>query len=90
MTMLGQCGRPQIIFLHIAKTAGTSINRYLNIAIPGSAICHKSAEEFDDAEKCELEKFDIVQGHISKIHLKKMRDDRFVFTFLRNPVDRVS
>jgi hypothetical protein len=80
---------PQIVFLHIAKTAGTSISRYLNFAFPGSAVYHKTAEEFDQVDKSLLNAFDIVQGHISNIHLHKLRDDRFVFTFLRDPVDRV-
>jgi hypothetical protein len=84
-----RCDGRQIVFLHIAKTAGTSISRYLNFAFPGSTVYHQTAEEFDQADKPVLEAFDIVQGHIANIHLHKLRDDRFVFTFLRDPVDRV-
>lgn len=87
--LLSSRKKHQIVFLHISKTAGTSISRYLNFAIPGSTLYHRTAEEFDRTEKSVLEKFDIVQGHISSSHLQKLRDDRFVFTFLRDPVDRV-
>lgn len=84
-----QGARRQIVFLHIAKTAGTSVGKFLELAFPGGKTLHESAEFFDLADQSQVEMYDVVRGHISREHFGKLRRDNFVFTFLRDPVDRV-
>jgi len=90
------------LFLHIQKTAGTSIIQmaakyygndnvvthgdYLTLtATPDSHILYPSIN-------LNLEKFQNIQfisGHFGFDFAQQFRSDRFMFTFLRNPVERI-
>lgn len=84
----GLAGR-QLCFMHIGKTAGTSLQHALFEAMQGAAIFHESLENFDEASPAEISLNDLVIGHFSYQHVAKLRPDRFLFTFLRDPVERV-
>jgi Galactose-3-O-sulfotransferase len=84
----GLAGR-QLCFLHIGKTAGTSLQHALFEAISDAAIFHESLSGFDRVSATELALNDIVIGHFTYQHVRKMRPTRFLMTFLREPVDRV-
>lgn len=79
----------QLCFLHIGKTAGTSVQHALFEAMSGTAIFHESLEKFDTATAAELAINDLVIGHFGYQHVAKCRSDRFLMTFLRDPVERV-
>lgn len=91
--------RKQYMFLHIEKTAGTSLVAYLkNVA--GSSYFRKltSKDRFkyihpneltDEFKKKTLPNLDIVAGHIKHDVVKKFMDDFYIITFLRDPISRV-
>jgi hypothetical protein len=74
------------VFLHIQKTAGTSIvntaRRYYgeNMTSHGDCWGHRP-EEFSDTG--------FVSGHIGYDFAKSLISSRFSFVFLRNPVERI-
>jgi hypothetical protein len=75
--------------MHIGKTAGTSLQHALFEAMPDAAIFHDSLPNFDSASAAELAINDLVIGHFTYQHVAKLRPDRFLVTFLRDPVERV-
>jgi hypothetical protein len=79
----------QLCFLHIGKTAGTSIQHALFEAMRGKKIFHESLPNFDRASREDMADSDLVIGHFGYQHVAKMRRSRFLFTFLRDPIDRV-
>ncbi|UFZ06408.1 sulfotransferase family protein [Bradyrhizobium ontarionense] len=84
----GLAGR-QLCFMHIGKTAGTSLQHALFEAMKGTAIFHESLENFDEVSSSEISLNDLVIGHFNYQHTAKLRPDRFLLTFLRDPVERV-
>jgi hypothetical protein len=82
-------GGRQLCFLHVGKTAGTSVQHALFEAMGNAAIFHESLENFDTVSAAELAINDLVIGHFMYQHVAKLRPDRFLVTFLRDPVQRV-
>jgi hypothetical protein len=82
-------GGRQLCFMHIGKTAGTSVQHALFKVMNRSAIFHESLPNFDAASTAELADSDLVIGHFMYQHVRKLRSDRFLLTFLRDPVERV-
>jgi len=74
------------LFLHIQKTAGSSIiniaRKYYgdNMTSYGDCWGHKPTEFINTA---------FVSGHIGYDYARSLMPSRFVFTFLRNPIERV-
>lgn len=79
----------QLCFLHLGKTAGTSLQNALFETMSDAAIFHDSIVSFDTVSPAEIAINDLVIGHYAFQHVAKLRADRFLFTFLRDPVDRV-
>jgi hypothetical protein len=79
----------QLCFLHIGKTAGTSVQHALFEIMQGTAILHESLQNFDAVSAAEIAINDLVIGHFGYQHVSKLRADRFLMTFLRDPVERV-
>jgi hypothetical protein len=84
----GLAGR-QLCFLHIGKTAGTSLQHALFESLSDAAIFHDSLLGFDKVTATELALSDLVIGHFNYQHVSKMRPAKFLMTFLREPIDRV-
>jgi hypothetical protein len=78
----GLTGR-QLCFLHIGKTAGTSVQHALFEALWDAAIFHESLPGFDRVTPAELALNDLVIGHFMYQHVSKMRSARFLMTFLQ-------
>jgi hypothetical protein len=85
----------RIIFMHIPKTAGSSISLFMKshfgssrspkvVTIGELQDRHVPPELIDAARKAQY-----VGGHFGWDTLEKIRDDAFVFTFLRDPVQRL-
>ncbi len=79
----------QLCFLHIGKTAGTSVQHALFETMHGTAILHELLQNFDTVTAAEVAINDLVIGHFGYQHVAKLRADRFLMTFLRDPVERV-
>ena len=80
---------PQICFLHLAKTAGSSINEILRRRFSDLSGVWLTPEDLDQRPARALKHLGLVSAHFSINHLPLLSDHRFLFTFLREPVDRV-
>ena len=79
-------GKVRALFLHIQKTAGTSII-YLARQYYGSNLTsHGDCWNFKPSQ---LEHIGFVSGHIGYDYAQHLMNNRFSFTFLRDPVERI-
>jgi hypothetical protein len=75
----------KLYFLHIPKTAGSSMTRLLEDSWPAGALApHTFVEDLRDGPD-ELEPYAVVAGHLGTV---AATDDRQVVTLLRDPVRR--
>ena len=77
----------RIIFLHIQKTAGTSVSEHIL-----KYLWHKRTMRWGDyltIPKSELMKYYYISGHFGFDYIKNILDGSYSFTFLRNPVERI-
>lgn len=91
---------PVYIGLHIHKCAGTSLQRHLTTSDEnGTLFWHtnvrvnhrKSRPEFEECNLASREKVAVIWGHEVRDYLLQFFVERpiFLFTFMRNPVDRM-
>lgn len=81
---------PKIIFLHIPKTAGQSVHAALVNAYGQEAVC--PARVNDQLRKLsirELNQYKVFSGHLDWSMLDCIEGPKFVFTILREPMDRI-
>ncbi|WP_299697844.1 hypothetical protein [Hydrocarboniphaga sp.] len=84
----------KLLFMHIAKTAGTSVNRFLSESV-GAARCAFHLEVDPrwrtQGGRAELAKSSVISGHITYPVLSSRLDcdDYLKVTLLRNPLDHV-
>lgn len=86
---------PKVAFIHVPKTAGTSVNSYFKdyLGSKQSGRCinyrdFRSSPLDSFVEKAREARF--VSGHMPWTVFESFRDDHtFAFTFLRNPFDRL-
>ncbi|MEZ5592435.1 MAG: sulfotransferase family 2 domain-containing protein [Gammaproteobacteria bacterium] len=83
----------KIYFIHIRKTAGTSLRSCIANEFPREKIC-PFYSEFSLRRNIPLgervnhvKKYDFISGHFYSLGTP-LRDDFFIFTILRNPLDR--
>ena len=74
------------LFLHIQKTAGTSIVEAAKSVYGDDLIAHG---DFLGRSADELSTVSFVSGHFGFEYVENLLADRFSFTFLRDPVERV-
>ena len=86
---LKRSGIDQIAFMHIGKTGGISICRELMNRFDHDAIFQFGLPQLCDFESLQLETKKLVAGHFSYNQLKYLSPNRFLFSMLRDPVDRV-
>jgi len=58
-------------------------------ALPDAEVFHASLPQFDEAAASDLAASDFILGHFTFQHVAKFRANRFLFTFLREPIERV-
>jgi len=76
----------KVVFLHIQKTAGTSIVEFFAKHYYGSWISHLDySEKSIENLRCPL----FISGHFGYDYASQWMHDRFSFTFLRSPEDRI-
>jgi len=81
----------KIIFLHIPRTAGTSLRRIVEQEYPaGNCVCiYSHAPEFLASIRKDVSRAEVIYGHISYgIHRFLGVQGRYI-AFVRNPIDRV-
>lgn len=77
-------------FLHIEKTAGTSLVEYLKHARKDTfQYIHPDKLEDENFLNNEFPNFSVIAGHIGCNLAMKYMKDFYKITFLRNPIDRV-
>jgi hypothetical protein len=79
-------GRVKALFLHIQKTAGTSIIHQARQYYGDDLTSHGDCWNFSPSE---LNHVGFVSGHIGFQYAKSLMASRYTFTFLRNPVERI-
>lgn len=83
----------KVVFLHIAKTAGTSITHFFSSRMPAHSICsHGDFLAFprrSGAPLRSLAQYQFISGHFGYSDIAYLLPQAYSFTFLRDPVDRV-
>lgn len=79
----------KIVFLHIPKTAGTSVHEMLKQHFDEKQICPERFRGLAKYSIDELKKFDLFSGHFIMPHVDKIPGEKFVFTILREPAERI-
>jgi hypothetical protein len=78
-----------IYFLHIPKTAGASVHRFLTSALPNEQICPaRSWEEVEDGGLASLLKYRVFSGHMADSLEPYIGNRLRTITLLRDPVQR--
>jgi hypothetical protein len=83
----------KIIFLHIAKTAGTSVVEFFRERFtPAEIISHGDFMQYCHSEPIPaqiIERCRFVSGHFGYSQVADYLDKTYSFTFLRDPLDRI-
>ncbi len=79
-----------IVFLHIPKTAGQTIHTELVRAVGSAAVSPVRVHTQAPADAQMPPGYRLYSGHIDWIALETLPDDRFVFTVLRDPRERIA
>ena len=81
----------KICFVHVPKTGGTSLKKYLDQFYVKSDICpYDQVPQLHGAPAEELRKYNLIRGHIQgHAAYAKLEDEFKYITVVRNPVDRV-
>lgn len=83
----------RVVFLHIAKTAGTSISHFFRMRLAKRHVCtHGDFLDWPERERARVNKlkhYRFISGHFGYDLAKPLLADSYSFTFLRDPVDRV-
>lgn len=75
------------LFLHIQKTAGTSVQEMARAVYGNDAVC--SHGDFLTIGRAGCEAYDFVSGHFGVAFAKPLLEGRYTFTFLRDPISRI-
>lgn len=82
----------RLVFLHIAKTAGTSLVAHLRHLLPeGSVLSHGDFLDLpnEDLSLEKMEGYQVLSGHFGYSHIQSYLPNSHSVTFLRDPVERV-
>ncbi len=85
-----EVGPPRIVFLHIMKTAGSSIRRRLEELAGNAPIWRCEVEgRPGDAPREALARYRVVMGHFTMADARHVPGPRRIFTVLRDPRERL-
>jgi ketosteroid isomerase-like protein len=77
------------VFVHVPKTAGTGLNIAMRYALGPDAVSQGfNATNMTSSEAQQLDRFDVISGHISMADVRRYFSDRAILTILRDPIDR--
>jgi hypothetical protein len=83
----------QPVFLHVPKTAGTSLRRMMDLAFWGHPILNVPGggprrERIDRMSQSHFDRYSVYRGHFLPEFSRRVRNP-FLFTFLRRPEDHL-
>jgi hypothetical protein len=81
--------RPRLCFVHIEKTAGTSLHDYFLEIAPLSEVFPERLQDLDRYPPEEDPRYRLYSGHYDLVNCGRMPPDTRYITFLRRPEDRV-
>jgi len=82
--------KSKVIFLHIPKTAGQSVHTALVNAFGKDEVCPvRVNDQLRRMSINELNKYRVFSGHLDWSLLDCLRGQKYVFTILREPMDRI-
>lgn len=87
-TEMKQIQREQLLFVHIPKTAGTSLNHMLADAILGSETFRHYNSTSHLLKDKGRRNSPVIMGHVHYDAFKTLNKDCKIFTILRDPIDR--
>lgn len=80
---------PKLVFIHIGKTAGTSLRMMLTRALGPNSCSNPFVQSYmTEQEARHYDAFRVVCGHISRVDQLRWFANREVITILREPIDR--
>lgn len=79
----------KIVFLHIPKTGGTSVHDFLVNQFESSECFPDRFNTLRSHSAETLGRYKYFSGHYDMDGIERIPGEKFVFTFLRDPVDRV-
>lgn len=89
-------GAPTVIFLHIPKTGGTTLQHVLRACYPRDQVCtfkdanrEREIESFKQLAPNKRDRYRLIQGHLSFGFHRNLPGDSIYITFLREPIARV-
>lgn len=85
--------QPRLLFMHIAKAAGSSVNRFLaSHYADGSYLLHIESEATWRDDPGSLQKFDLLSGHVGLFALKRrLGEGRYrLLTVVREPMAQLT
>jgi hypothetical protein len=79
-----------IVFLHIPKTAGQSVHQFLKRIVGPQAVAPARVnDQLYGLSISELRRYRLISGHLDWALLDCVGEPKFVFTILRDPVERI-
>jgi len=79
----------KLVFLHVPKTAGTTIHQIITKWFEKNEICPERFRGLDKYATEDLDKFRLFSGHFTRSQIERIPGKKFIFTCLRNPQDRI-
>lgn len=81
---------PKVIFLHIPKTAGQSVHEYLLRNFAPELVCPARVnDQLKEYAASDLNRYQVFSGHFDWSAFDRLEGERFVFTILRDPMERL-
>ncbi len=81
---------PSLVFLHIPKTAGQSVHHFLESLVePKYVAPARVNEQLAMMSVPEIRRYRVFSGHFDWCLLDCLESPKFVFTVLRNPMERI-
>jgi tetratricopeptide (TPR) repeat protein len=78
-----------VCFMHIGKVGGHAICRELYGRFDAQRIFNGASEQMDVITPADLQNYDLILGHWSYCHVAKLPRPRFLFSMVRDPIERV-
>lgn len=79
-----------IVFLHVPKTAGQSVHHFLKHLVGAASVAPARVnEQLYLLSIAELRRYRLFSGHLDWALLDCVQQPKYIFTILRNPVDRI-
>lgn len=76
----------KVAVIHVRKTGGTSLRRELELSFPKATFFDAGPQPLEHAGAGELDRFDIIFGHMFLDNLTKHGAGRYKVLFLRDPI----